>query len=41
MKVVICTYGLANMHISRAVMVNIVIPNPAETGKFVFPKFGK
>ena len=38
MKVVICTYGHANMHISCVVMVNIVISNPAEIDKFVCPK---
>ena len=41
MKVVICTYGHANMHISLVLKVNIVISNPADTDKFICPKFGK
>ena len=41
MKVLICTYGHANMYISRVVTVNIAISNPVETDKFVCPKFGK
>ena len=36
---VFCTYGNANMHISRVVMVNIVFLNAVETDKFVRSKW--